>query len=267
MGAYNNLDQAIPGLIAEGIQCNSSIRSRSAKQDIQFGKPVMGYLGDAVSAYNYALDTSKLVFDADFVASNTIDITVNGEAITQVTFTTDHDTTAGLVRDAIAALTITDSVLGSVGVDCILDPTDANNRTFYIRAKGLDVTVTEDVQAGGSQATGTITYQTDQVFLGVSVFINKDVASSNVAKYFQNQLIGIMEKGIIWAYINGTINADDDAYLDNAGSDKGNFSATAGDTIGCKFRSNNYSNSTTSDTLAMLEVRGIYKPNAEIAWS
>ena len=266
MPAYGDMDIAIAGLIAEGIQ-HSSIRSRVAKQEITYGNPVFGYLGDAVGAYNYALDTAKLVFDADFVTSNTIDITVNGEAISTVTFDTDHDTTAAAVLAAIQALTITDSVLGDVSVDAILDPADANNRTFYIRTKGLDITVTEDVQAGAGQATGTITYQSDQVFAGVATFVQRGVKSiSEGSLYEVDTAVTVMERGILYAFVNSTPSADDDAYIDNAGSDKGAF-ASSGDDPGCKFRSGLVANPTTGDNLAKVEVRGIKKLNAEIAWS
>jgi hypothetical protein len=42
-----------------------------------------------------------LTFDADFVTGNTIDLKINEVSITQVTFTTDHDTTLGLLAQAI----------------------------------------------------------------------------------------------------------------------------------------------------------------------
>lgn len=265
MGEYGNFDIAISGQIAENIQTYRSIRTRAAKQIINFGTPVMGYIGDEVAGYNYKLDTAKLVFDADFVTSNTITITVNGESTGAVPFNTDHNTTAADVVTAIKGLVITDSVLGTVNVDCILDPTDSNNRTFLIRTKGLDITVTEDVQAGASQATGTITYSTDQVYLGIAVHIHKEPTTQDgIAQYLVDEAVNVMEHGAIYALVNTPIAVNDDAYIDNAGSDKGAF-ASSGDTVNCKFKSNLVT--IGSDKLAIVGTRGIYKPNTEIAWA
>lgn len=266
MPAYGNIDRAIPGLVAEELQTKKSIRTRSAKQEIEFGAPVMGYLGDEVSGYNYALDMNTIVWDADFVTSNSILVTVNGVSAGAVVFATDHDTTMGLVLAAVTALTITDSVLGTVQVDASLDAGDANNRTLFIRAKGLEVTVTEAVTLGATQATGTITAQTDQVFIGISVYTAKNVSSANNAKYFVNDTVNVMETGIIWAYVNSPVVADAVAYLDNAGSDKGRFAA-AGDAVGAFFRDNTYTNSTTGDVLGMVQTTQLTKPNAVITWS
>ena len=224
MPAYGDIDQAIPGLIAEGIQNVSSIRSRAAKQDIQFGKSVMGYLGDAVSAYNYALDTAKVVFDSDFASPDAVTFTVNGVSTASVVFATSHANTMDLLITALRGLTVVDSVLGNISVDAALDPADGTNRTIYIRTTGVDNTTSMADDAGTPPAE-TITYQTDQVFIGVAVYSSKNVTTSNVAKYFVDEAVNVMEKGLIYGYINGTPAADDDAFLDNAGSDKGNFAS------------------------------------------
>lgn len=215
MAAYGNIDQAIAGqlygnridnIVDGGFACADS-------NDIEFGVPVFGYVGEEKSVYNYYNDTSKLAFDADFVTSNTIDITVNGVAADQVTFTTDHDTTAGLVVAAVAALT---------GVECVLDSNDAANRTFIIRTKGAGITVTEDVQAGASQATGTITYASGQIYLGVSVF------AQNVAgKYEQYDPIAVLMQGNITVIPTQAVEAQAKAYVDNATTDLGLFTDSA----------------------------------------
>ena len=117
MGQYGNIERAFAGMPAEHYQFNEQKRTRKAQDIINFGDPVFGYLGDEVRGYNYYLDTAKLVFDADFVSLNEIVITVNGVAAATVTFTTDHDTTAALVVDAIKAITITDN--NSNNINCL----------------------------------------------------------------------------------------------------------------------------------------------------
>lgn len=213
MGAYDTIDAALAGL-KYGI--DSRIRGTMAcaeSSGIEFGRPVFGYVNDDVNVYNFHLDTGKLAFDADFVTGNTIDITVNGVAATQVTFTTDHDTTAGLVVAAVAALT---------GVECVLDSGDVNNRTFLIQTKGRDALVTEDVQGGASQATGTITYGSSQVYLGISMFVqNQDKL------YKQYDAVNIIVEGWVWVETVAACKAHTDVYVySTAGTDFGKVTST-----------------------------------------
>lgn len=89
-----------------------------------------------------------ITWDADFITANTIDLHVNGEAITQVTFATDHDTTIAAVATNIQALT---SVTTAVA--------DAVPRTITITGatNGIDIPVTQIVVAlGASQASSTV---------------------------------------------------------------------------------------------------------------
>ena len=91
--------------------------------------------------------TLDLVFSADLVTSNAIDITVNGTAMTQVTFDTDHDTTMDLIVASLAALT---------GVEAELDATDTNNRTIRVSNTTQNIVINSAAVTGGaSQATIT----------------------------------------------------------------------------------------------------------------
>lgn len=238
MPAYRNIDTALRGL-KYGIGPDGRIEGGWCCKEtdgIEFGDAVFGYVGDEKSAYKFKLDTGKLVFDGDFVTANTIDITVNGVAASQVTFTTDHDTTAALVVSAVAALT---------GVECVLDSADATNRTFLIQVKGETALVTEDVQGGAGQVSGTITYGSSQVFLGVAVFVQ------NQPKLYElTDPINIMADGEIWVEPVAAVVANQDAFVDNAGADIGEFS-NAGVQVNAKYRSNAGAN-----VLARLRVYG-----------
>jgi hypothetical protein len=88
-----------------------------------------------------------MVFSADFVASNAINVDINGEAITAVNFTTDSATTLGLVASAIAGL---DSVT--------MVRQDTTNRTLLVvmGSKASSYNVTAAVTGGASQASITV---------------------------------------------------------------------------------------------------------------
>lgn len=89
-----------------------------------------------------------LVYDADFVASNSITVTVNGDTTSGVTFDTDQATT----MDAVIAQ-IESEISGS---SAKLDSDDADNRTIIIELFADDVaTASSAVTGGTSQATAT----------------------------------------------------------------------------------------------------------------
>ena len=230
MGAYDTLEKAIKGLIYGIIKRIEGGWVVADSNGIRFGAPVFGYVGDENKAYNFYNDTGKLVFDGDFVTSNVITITVNGEDAADVTFDTNHDTTAALVVAAVAALD---------GVECVLDPADTNNRTFLIRTKGATAVVAEAITGGGGQATGTATYGSGQVFVGVSCFTQKqpELGVSEFVGYAQYDSVNVMADGELWVEVGDDVEAQNEAYVDNAGADAGEWS-NAGVEVNARYRSN-----------------------------
>jgi hypothetical protein len=90
---------------------------------------------------------SVLSFDADFVASNTIDLDINGVAITQVPFNGTH---AQTIADLATEIQSNANVVSAVA--------SAVNRTVTIIAAdpAVDIAITNIVVAGGaSQANGS----------------------------------------------------------------------------------------------------------------
>ncbi len=268
MSQYGTIDNAFAGMKAEHYQFAEVLKSACAKQDIDFGMPVFSYLGDKESVYNYKLDTAKIVLDSDFASGDAVTFTVNGQSTSSIVYATSHDNTMDLCIAAITALSITDSVLGTVDVDAALDPNDSNNRTIFVRTKGLDNTTTMTDDAGSPPAE-TITYQSDQVFRGMARHKAKYTdLTDNTNRYEVQDTVSIVERGFYWGIINNvTILSEQVCNIDNAGADKGKFTNVAGDTINCLFRSDNYTQPTLTDYLAVVELRGAVKLNTEIAWS
>ncbi len=230
MGDYDVMDEAIAGL-KYGIDSRIEGGWACAESDgISFGMPVFGYIGDEEYAYNYHLDVGKIVFDADFVTLNEIVINVNGEDAATVTYATSHDNTMNLLVAAVSALD---------GVECVLDADDGDNRTLLIQVKGDDAVVTETVTLGGSQPTGTITYGSSQVYLGMSMFVQKSAATSDgEAMYDQFDAVNVIVEGWVYANSVGTCKANNEAYVyATAGDDFGKLSS-AGEEIAARFRSN-----------------------------
>lgn len=108
-----------------------------------------------------------ITLSADLVTSNVINGTVNGVAISQVTFATDHATTMGLLAAAIAALTgVATAVVFGTG-----------SRKIKLVTADNAVPITEItlvVTLGASQATITPTYNINRFVLGQPVVLNTD---------------------------------------------------------------------------------------------
>lgn len=237
MGAYGNIDAAIAGL-KYGL--DSKTESWRAIEAVNFGKPVFGHKDDPKNASNLYRDVGKIVFDADFVALNEIVITVNTVAASTVTYTTSHDNTMDLLVAAVSALT---------GVECILDSGDVNNRTLLIRAKRTEIVVAESVTLGASQPTGTITYDTSMIFLGVSQFTQKE--SAGVAQYIADEAMNVMVLGTIYGSATiAAIEALAKAYVDDNGAGVGDWTNVAGFDTKSIYRNND-----ASAALPLIEVR------------
>lgn len=106
---------------------------------------------------------ATLTLNADLVTSNTVNGSINGVAISEVTFDADHDTTMDLLKAAIEALPSVSSV----------ELTDAaNNRQLTVYAKdpeGLFIVGAFTVAAGASQATVTVATDTNTIYQSMAV--------------------------------------------------------------------------------------------------
>ena len=152
-------------------------------------------------------NVGTLVFDADFVASNSIIITVNSVATAAVVFATDHDTTAAAVLAAIQGL--------STVASAYLDPTDTDNRTFIIKVIDAPAVVAEAITGGSSQATGTVTYALDTASLFGIVQHSHALegglpGSTDPIQYPVNATANILRKGAIYVYMETAFDPDVD---------------------------------------------------------
>ena len=239
MPKYDYIDVSIRGLKSGSIDDVIDGRYVCAQAaGIEFGTACFAYKGDELNLYTYINDTAKLVFDADFITGNLIDGTVNTVAWTQVPFDTDQLTTANNLVSAIAALD---------GVDCELDATDTNNRTFLIRTKGAANTTTAVVTGGASQAGAAITYGSAQIFVGVSIFTQNDSGL-----YEQYDAVNVMVDGMVVVQPAVTILDKNKAYVDNASTDLGEFTSSAnGVEVNARYQQN-----ISADGLGQMRIYG-----------
>ena len=232
--AYNYIDESIAGVVQD---LDHVIHGRFvAVEEINFGRPVFGYVGEDEKVGTYHLDVSKIVYSADFVALNQIDASVGGVSITPVVFATDHLTTINLVVAAIDAL---------ANVEAVLDPADTNNRTILVRTKFDEAVATSEVTLGASQATVTVTTHSAMVFMGVSTF-----TQNSTGVYEQYDSVSIIVDGLVSVSPVAAVEAYAAAYVDNSGADIGELS-NAGFAINARYTQNALANG-----FSVLEVSG-----------
>lgn len=106
-----------------------------------------------------ALDTCYLTFDTDLSTGNNIDMTVNGEAMTQVTYATSHLDTMNAIITNLELLT---------NVTAELDATDSTNRTLKIKKAGATIAITGAAVTGGGAVAIAIKYASIGAVLNAS---------------------------------------------------------------------------------------------------
>jgi len=247
MGAYGAPDVAIAGMV-EGF--HNDFESAIAKEDIDFGSPVFGFVGSENKCYAPHKDKATATLSADLVTSNVYTVTINGTAVAE-TFDTDHATTMTALIAAINA----DTTLAGLGISAAAG---SSNRVIVISAPaGLDLTVTGAVTLGATQANVAVVHGTNGKFLGVAAFVQnggKDFGAGT-ACWKNGMSVSILRDGRVWVPAESTVADKDPAYVSGLGGagTLGKFTdvATNNYDIGGFFRSN------VSSGLALLEVRGM----------
>jgi hypothetical protein len=208
MGAYGNIDNAVAGL-KDGLY--SRVASRVAAEAIPLGYPIFTLKGETESCGLLNNDESAVLFDADFVASNVISVTVSrpgpiGETVqetVQVTFDTDQATTLAALVAALDALDGIDAA-GTGAREVTLNSDDG----AAIAVSGVTVT------GGVSQAGSTVTPANsgDQVFAGVSLLTH-----NTPVPYEAGKMVNILHEGAIWVYCATSCSAGNDVYYNSSG--------------------------------------------------
>lgn len=244
----NELDVAINGQIAN-LQ-DSNIKTRNAQQAIGFGKAVVVGTVGGTDVKNIFKNKVSVTYSADFIASNSMPMTVNGLAITPVVYATSHAATFAALIAAIDALAGVSAVAGT-GREILITVDDAAS----------NITVSDYAVTGGvTQPTLTIAYTSTGVFEGVSVLRHgQPVTVGGNDQYEINDAVNVMTRGCIWVYVVATVAYGDDAYAFNdkaytanqgqfTNSSSGNLAVPSG-----KFRSA-AAGTTSTPVLALLEL-------------
>lgn len=200
---------------------DSNIKTRNAQEVIGFGKGVVKGLVGGVDVKNIAKNIATLTFAGDFVASNVINLDVDGVAIAPVTFSADQATTFALVIAAIDALT---------GISAV----DAGGRVITITSDAGDNITVDNVVVtlGAGQTTGTVAYTSSDVVEGITALRHgQPITIGGNDAYQINDSVNVLTKGVIWVNVVATVAYGDSVYIANDKTDssnQGNFTNASG---------------------------------------
>lgn len=226
------------------------VESKIAVESISFGRGVDKVIGSDDSVQLPRKDKATIVFDADFVDSNKINLDINGVAITEVDFDTNQATTMDALVSAIEAHT---------DVYSANDPdSDSDNRTVVLLAEsGKDVIVTNVAVTGGSsQAGSTVTQATAESLYGIALSTSKEQDSDGIVQYSENDPVSVLRQGSALVKTEQAVDSDDDVYVrikgDGSTTFPGNFrkDSDSGDAVavtGARFK-------TSADADGIVEV-------------
>jgi hypothetical protein len=191
----------------------------------------------------------SLVFSADLVTSNTINGEINGEAIAQVTFTSNHLTTMQAIAAAIEAVLETLEIVGIATVG------GANDRTITVAVEDTSLLAANwVVAAGAGQATITPTHGTSDTFRGATLHSHKSVDGNGNAGIQAKQAVNIARRTRMWVMVGANVVKGEDAYVIAATAGReGMFTNVATNNIptGGKFRTS--ASGATTPTIVEVE--------------
>lgn len=245
MAEYGKPEIAIPGLL---FGSNHEFDSAIANEDIQFGAPVFGFVGEEGIAYSPKINKASTALDGDLVTANVLTTTINTNEVA-TTFVTDH---AATMTAHIAAINA-DNALIALGV---VAKADGARGIIITAPASVTLSVTQAVTLGDSQAKATVTAGTTGKFLGVATYVatgSRFYGAGN-ACYEKGSSVSICKRGELWVKAESTVSDKEAAYAVTVGVGTiGGFTdvATNNYDIGGYFRSN------VTDGLARLEVRGL----------
>ena len=244
----SNIERGIAGQIATTEATN--IKSVGASWDIYFGKAVAAsktHAGDF--GKNFYRSKAVITFSADFTASTTVDLKVNGTAITTVTTVGTPATDMTAIVNAISTL---------IGITA----TYTGNDVTVTVDNALDNCIISDITlTGGTPPTSTVTYSTEDTFEGIAKFTHKvqsERAGNGEDFYEDKTMIGIVTKGVIWVEVTADVTYGEAVYVntDFAGS-QGSFTSLSTNNLlvaGARFRDTVTGGTLTTPKLAKIEI-------------
>jgi hypothetical protein len=224
MSQYGNISQLSAGT-KYGAQRASVSEPFVAKSALGVGKAAFGYKGDNDQVFDIETDKSTITYDADFVAANVINASINGDSIDPITFDTDQATTLALVVAALQALDTEYIVTVAARVITVITP-------------GATCTLLSAVTLGATQAGVVIAVPStsgEVIFMGAIIKAQKAPTSVSGSEtgYVPGEELEVMRDGYLTVVVDDIANCEEHTpvYVILSGADKGKFTGTVGSNL------------------------------------
>lgn len=188
---------------------NNVLTPVASVEQIPIGVGVAKVIGQDLQVRLPHQDIVSVLQSTSLVTSNSTVVTLNGIALTPVVFATSNAAT----MNAIAALIAAQPFIASATFD--------GTATINIQAEqGFAVSATFVTTAGSGQPTWTSTYTNDNVFYGVSIYIQNKMnllgpqGSAGAAPYFVGDAVSTLTRGRIYIQVESddTVTSDSPVY-------------------------------------------------------
>lgn len=152
-------------------------------------------------------DIVTLGLSTALITANSTVVTLNGVALTPVVYATSNAATL----TALAALIAAQPGIASA-------TSDGSANILVYAEQGFNIVATAVTTLGGSQPTWTSTYTNDNVFYGVSVYIQNKMnlygpqGSAGAAPYIPGDAVPVLTRGRIYVTVENTVTSDSPVY-------------------------------------------------------
>ncbi len=216
-----DMNQAIAGMPVDASFDAKRVESALALEKLEFG---FAAFKSTSASYPRSVRAPKrnapvIVWSGDFVASNVINGTVNGVAISPVTFATDHLTTITALGAAIVATLLAQGIVATVALS-------GTNRTMTFTVTDANVLfATFVVTAGVGQVTATLTHGTSDTisrFAGLLRYSAQQPRTvDGLAGYAAQDAVALVRGGKLWCPITSDVADGADVYVDMTSGNEG----------------------------------------------
>ena len=213
--------QAIAGMPVDASFDAKRVSSAIALEKLEFGYAAFKSTNTAKTRSVRApkRNAPVLILAGDLITANVVNGTVNGVAISPVTFATDHLTTATALGAAIIATLLAQGIVATVALS-------GSNRTLTFTVTDANVVFASFVvTAGSTQTTATYSHGTSDTisrFAGLLRYSAQQPRTvDGAAGYAAQDAVALVRGGKLWCPITSDVTDGAAVYVDMTSGNEG----------------------------------------------
>ncbi len=216
-----DMNQAIAGMPVDASFDPKRVESALALEKLEFGFAAFKSTNSAKprSVRAPKRNAPVIVFAGDLITANVVNGTVNGVAISPITFATDHVTTVTALAAEIVAQLLLQGIVATAALS-------GSNRTITFTVTDANVLLASFVvSAGSTQTTATLTHGTSDTisrFAGLLRYSAQQPRTvDGLAGYAAQDAVALVRGGKLWCPITSDVADGADVYVDMTSGNEG----------------------------------------------